>query len=420
MKVSYIRAIRSFRRDVVYYLIAWFLVQFCFSGVYAVLMNLYVLRLGYGPAFVGTVQATMGLGFAVFALIGGGIGRRLGYRRAIILGLSCNVVFSAIIPLSVFFSGHLQRFMLLAPYGLYGLCLTFIIVNGVAFLANTTESETRPIVFGIYASIPPVAGFAGSLVAGFLPVIVSKMGALDGQSARTYGFSLWIVTILYAVTLAMFLRSRETQVSQTSQTAQRPGAPVAAMLVMLFVAILRSSPRFALIMFFNAYLDTTYQTATPLIGTLMSIARLIAAPAALMAPLIMTRLGSRRTVMVTGAVFAFLVLPIAIVSSVPAAAFSLITVNAAATMCQAAYMTFHQEITHPLWRSIMAGAVFTAGGLSYAAVGYGGGAAIEAFGYQRFFLFAIFAVFAGLLIFWRYFTPKRTQELSPAEDGQQS
>ena len=54
MVAAYWRALRLFSRDVHFYLITAALIGFTvFGGIYAVLLNLYLLRLGYGPPFVG-------------------------------------------------------------------------------------------------------------------------------------------------------------------------------------------------------------------------------------------------------------------------------------------------------------------------------------------------------------------------------
>ena len=69
MPDQYLRTIRHFNRDIHLYLFASGLIGFClFSGIYSLLFNLYLLRLGYGPTFVGQVNAVGGLAFALSSL----------------------------------------------------------------------------------------------------------------------------------------------------------------------------------------------------------------------------------------------------------------------------------------------------------------------------------------------------------------
>ena len=67
-----------FNRDVRLYLVTAGLVGFCWIGIYLVLFNLYLLRLGYGPEFIGTVNAAGSLAYAVFSLPAGALGGRWG------------------------------------------------------------------------------------------------------------------------------------------------------------------------------------------------------------------------------------------------------------------------------------------------------------------------------------------------------
>ncbi len=360
MSSRYWGAVRALRQDVVLFLAAWFVVQFCFSGLYSVLLNLFVLRLGYGPAFVGRVHAGMALGFVAFALPAGILGGRLGYRRAILVGLSANTVLSALIPAAVLTSGSQQRALLLTPYGLYGFFLTFIIVNGVAFLANTSQKDTRPLVFSLYTATPPIAGFVGCLTAGFLPGLAGVV-------------------------------------------------PVAALLV---VGFLRSTLVQALPTFFNVHLDTDYRAPTSLIGLLMSAARLLSAPAALLAPLLIKAVGARRSVIAAGTTAALLVLPIAMAPGIVPAATTLIGVLTLAGLHNCAFTTFAQETTAPEWRSVVSGAVFTAGGVSLVGVSYGGGRVMASLGYRPMVAATGVFMLAGVLIFALYFSARRVAALT--------
>ena len=77
MAANYVKALRLFGRDVRLYLITAALVGFCWQGIYVVLFNLYLLRLGYGPEFVGLVGAVGLLAYAVLSLPAGALGRLL-------------------------------------------------------------------------------------------------------------------------------------------------------------------------------------------------------------------------------------------------------------------------------------------------------------------------------------------------------
>ena len=50
---SYWNSIRSFPRSVTFYILASGMIGFAYLGITAVLNNLYLLRLGYGPDVIG-------------------------------------------------------------------------------------------------------------------------------------------------------------------------------------------------------------------------------------------------------------------------------------------------------------------------------------------------------------------------------
>ena len=88
MTTTYLQRLRGFSRDVRLFLVTSLLTVFCFMGVYLVLFNLYLVRLGYGPEFIGLANAAGLLVYGVSSLAGGEIGRRWGSRRGMIAGLA--------------------------------------------------------------------------------------------------------------------------------------------------------------------------------------------------------------------------------------------------------------------------------------------------------------------------------------------
>ncbi len=57
------------------------------GGIYAAILNLYILRLSFGPEFVGQINSVANLVFALGSLAAGWLGSRFGDRRIMIVGL---------------------------------------------------------------------------------------------------------------------------------------------------------------------------------------------------------------------------------------------------------------------------------------------------------------------------------------------
>ncbi len=64
----------------------WALLAFAYFGLQGVLLNLYLLRLGFGLEFIGLLNGSGQLLWAAAALPSGALGRRIGLRPALILG----------------------------------------------------------------------------------------------------------------------------------------------------------------------------------------------------------------------------------------------------------------------------------------------------------------------------------------------
>ncbi len=69
---AYTYAIQQLNRDVRLYLLT------AMNGVYSILLNLYLLRLGHGPRFIGLVNAAGQFAFITISIPAGVMGRRWG------------------------------------------------------------------------------------------------------------------------------------------------------------------------------------------------------------------------------------------------------------------------------------------------------------------------------------------------------
>jgi MFS family permease len=99
MAAAYLQKLRLFSRDVRLYLITAALFGFTVcQGIYPVLLNLYLLRLGFGGVRRPDQRR---LSAARHALLpAGALGARWGVRRMMIAGLSLTMVGRALLPVT--------------------------------------------------------------------------------------------------------------------------------------------------------------------------------------------------------------------------------------------------------------------------------------------------------------------------------
>jgi MFS family permease len=419
MAGAYLDKLRLFSRDVRLVLITAALLGFTvFGGIYPVLLNLYLLRLGHGPEFIGLVNAAFMLALGGFCLPAGGLGGRWGVRRMMIAGLCLVVAGYGLLPLAEFIPTTLQAGWVLASYLLGGLGLALYIVNANPFLMGTTSSEERSHAFSVQTALWPLAGFAGSLVGGLLPGLFASVLALSLDNPAPYRYPLWIAAVALIPAVVVMSATREIGSAHTQGTVADAGpAPYGLIALMALVVLLQVAGEGAARTFFNVYLDAGLHVPTAQIGVLSAAGQLLAVPAALATPLLMTRWGKERTFVLGSLGMALSLLPLALIPHWGAAGLGLMGMMALGSIARPANTVYHQEIVSPGWRAAMSGATTMAAGLSWSVMAFGGGYLITALGYRSLFLTGAGLTVAGALLFWAYFRVPRGELSSHSASG---
>jgi MFS family permease len=375
-----------------------------FGGIYTVLLNLYLLRLGYGPEFIGLVNGAGLLAGAVFSLPAGALGRRWGIRRMMIAGMNLMVVGFGLLPLAEFIPTTLQAGWLLATYLFAWLGGALYLVNSNPFLMGATGPEERNHVFSVWSALGPLAGFAGSLVGGLLPGFFAARLDTPLDYPGPYRYPLMIAAALFIPAVLVLLATHKVSGGQTKETVIEAGtAPLGLIALMAAVVLLGLAGQGAANIFFNVYLDAGLDVPTAQIGALLGFGRLLAVPAALATPLLVARWGKGRTSLLGIAGITLSLLPLALVPHWGAAWVGLMGVTAMFSIRDPALNVYMMEMMTPGWRSAMSGAAVMAVGLSYSAISLGGGYIITALGYRTLFLTGAGLTAAGALLFWAYF-----------------
>lgn len=406
--MGYLQRLRLFSRDVRLFLIMAALVAFAWDGMRIVLLNLYLLRLGYGPEFIGLITGVGALAFALLTPVAGALGTRMSSRRMIIAGVGLIGTGFLLLPLVEFLPKSWWTGWLLVTTVVTFLGLSLYFVNGMPFLMGATGPEERNYAFSVHVALMPLAGFLGSLVAGILPALIAGMLGLTVQDPLAYRIPLWLATFLLVPALLAMAPTREVKAQGAQAPATDAGpAPVALFLAIAIAMALRFGGRGSVMAFFNVYLDDALGVPTFLIGALAAAGQLISVPAALLAPLLVTRWGNVKTYTLTTLATAALMLPLALVPTLGAAGLGYVTSMFFYTMSIGPIRVFSQELVRPHWRAAMAAAFMGGSAVTYAAVSYTGGHIIAEWGYQVLFLLGVVLVAAGAVYFWGYFRVPR-------------
>jgi MFS family permease len=410
---TYRQMLHLFSRNVRLFLVMAALIGFAWDGVRTVVFNLYLLRLDYGPETIGLISSAGTLAFALSCPPAGVIGTRWSSRKTLIAGASLLTVGLASQPLAEFFAGDGRTGWLLATSILTFFGFSLYLVNGLPFLMSCTGRQERSHVFSFHIALLPLAGFVGSLVAGVMPGVFATLLGLSLDEAAPYRLTLWLAALMLVPGVLVLLRtqpvaSQEAQsVASSAPNVQTSRAPYGLFIAIGLIMALRFGGRGAVVTFFNVYLDEALAVSTALIGTLSAAGQLLSVPAALVAPLVVARWGSLRTIFLGTLGIGVATLPLALIPHWPAAGLGYLGSTACFLLTTGPFRVYSQELVTPRWQTTMASAFMMGAGLAFSVMALVSGYAITALGYRPIFLAAAGLVAASALVFGAYFRVPR-------------
>ena len=430
---------RQYNHDVKMYLLTSVLLGFSYFGFLSVLMNLYLLRLGYDPTFIGLVNAGAPIAFATCAVPAGLLGKRFGSRRTIIVGITLLALSMGLMPLAEVLPIAWRNAGFVITRLLTGLGWALYIVNTNPYLVAATTAKERNQVFALQAGLLPAAGFFGSVISGILPGLLAGWLGVALTDPAPYRYPLILACfillpaagLLFTTSEADFDGRTDNQLGNnqraepasesTAQTARpqtgRPSmspanlpggaAPYLIIALLAVTATTRMAGEGAARTFFNVYLDAGMGVSTFTIGVVNAIGQVIAGPAALVAPLLVLRSGKIKTVALATAGIAVSLLLMGLIPHWTGVSLGFIGVLGMLSITRAITNVVYMEIVAPQWRSLTSGMTSAAMGIGFASISLGGGYLITSFGYTTLFLIGAGSVATSALLFWLYFRTPR-------------
>ena len=400
---KYISLIKQFKKDLRLFYLATAMQGFIFFGIYSLLLNLYLLRLGYGPKFIGTVNGVAPLVLAVGSLPAGLLSRRIGSRKGLIIGYFGIAVGFGLLPLFGLLpaSPAMQEAWIVGSYALAWLFAALLIVNYGPFIMEQTAESERNHAFAIQSALFPIAGFIGSLVGGLLPGFFAQMANISLDFPLPYRNALLLAAALYLIPTFIIMRTAELDRAENEHNEEINSgskAPVRLMIVVAFVSLLLVTGDWTIQLYLNVYLDTILKVPTALIGSLLGAGRLLGLTA-FFSPLVMGRFGHKKTLMWSSIIAALTFLPLILIGHWVAAGISFMALIAVASILNPTYNRFSQSIVEPEWRTTMASVVSMSTGIAIAITAFGGSILITRFGFQALFIAGAALMLIGGIIF---------------------
>ncbi len=407
---QYLRAMVNLDRDVRLVLVAEGAIGLTvFGGVYSVLLNLYLLRMGFGTAQIGLVNGMGYFALGVFSLAAGAVGAWLTTRRAMLLGVAVTAASLLLLPLADMLSQQARLKWVLGTYlaAWMGLALYYVNVNPYVMAATTADTRTH--AFSARFAIAPLAAFVGSILGGVLPGVFAGALRLSLNEPAAYRYPLIVAAVLFApaALVLVWLRNRDKQKDDGADSARAASTGTAGSQAAMLAIVLLSA--FSLLQgqgegmgrtFFNVYLDKELRAAPSLIGSLSAMGQLLAAAAALLAPTLSRRWGPLPVVVGGTAVKILALLSFALVTHWGGAGVGFAALVAASAVARPAFIVLHQSAVGPTRRPAISGATTMAASVAFFTASYGGGLLLSAWGFRSVFVLGAAIMACAALLLW--------------------
>ncbi len=286
--LNYFATLRRFSRNAKLFLI-YALLSGLGTGVWNVMFNIYLLRLGYATTFVGLFWMVDMLFHGLFAFPAGLIGDKIGRRKTFILATTFNILARG----ALLFTRDPSMLLVLAALG--GMGEGFHAVAGAPFMMENSEPKERPHLFSLNASLMMFSFFVGSLSGGFLPLFwagILAVPAVDPSAARWALVIALPLTFIALVPLAV-IREKPVDLVEsfsdlfTLQNVIHYGVIFKLTLCNLIVGIgFGMTTRF-----FNLFFNMAHDASDNQVGFFLAIGALGAAVTVLLSPNITRRWG---------------------------------------------------------------------------------------------------------------------------------
>ncbi len=194
--VGYIEAMRMFSRNARLYVLDVIGMDMI-HGSWMVLFNLYLLAIGFDVKFVGLRLIVAGVAGAFLSVPAGVVSDRIGRKASFILGDGLGATLGVINILT------LDRSVLLTTAVVGAFFSSLHHVSEPPFMHENSKPAERIHLFSISDSLRTASAMVGSLLAGFLPLLLAaRVGKLTAYRYATFvGLGLWFLSLIPALML---------------------------------------------------------------------------------------------------------------------------------------------------------------------------------------------------------------------------
>ncbi|HRJ42155.1 MAG TPA: MFS transporter [Caldilineaceae bacterium] len=378
--------IPRFTRNVNLLLAATAILAVSFFGVTALLKILYILRLGYGPEYVGLFSASGALGYMGMSLPSGWMGERWGMSRVMALGALTTTVGMVMLPLTEAMPLWAQMGWPIVSQIVQAGGYAMFSINFVPALMAATLPENRNSAYALSSTLRSCGTFLGTISGGLLPRLLAAMVGQGLDSPVPYRLGLWIGPVIAVLAIIPLLRIREQgTVAANVESVPTGGFPTLSVALLILFVSLSQAASATCQAFCNAYMDTELTLSPSTIGLIMGVGQF----AAIFGPMVLPRMARLRgngwTLLVITLGSGLSLTPLIFFPHWLGAGMGIVGTLILAAMWMPTLQVYQMEMIAPRWRSLAYGTVSMAMGLNFALISYGGGYVVAGLSYATLF-----------------------------------
>jgi MFS family permease len=331
-----------------------------YTGIYAILFNLYILNLGYGVDFLGLVLAAHVLASSVMSIPAGILCDRIDKKKLMVISGVASIL------------TELPLYLCASPYSL----LLFSIMGGVfvsissvtltPLLAENCRKEDTVHVFSANASISWIASVVGCAVGGILP---GMWGVFRGVNMDQLQLSLLIsaaILLVMGAALMFILKEKKGGEKAACKPFSLKDIPLSGNVLKFTLTSLTFGVASGMIVpYFNVYFTQSMHVSVLDVGLASAVAGIVMVGGFVVTPYLTSKIGMIRSAVLSKLIAAPFLMLMALTQSFLIAAGAFVVYQFFINMAGPATTSFQMEQLKPREQGFAVGMMSTG---SYVAV----------------------------------------------------
>ncbi len=407
-----LRQMRSFNRSARLFLLATILSGTIFN-IWWLYFNFFILGRGFDRAFLGLVNSVPSVASLILGLPLGILLGRLGYKRAMLLGVGIYL-FASGVEVSV-----RQPSLIVAAAFIGGAANTLWFLSQAPFMMRTSTEENRTLLFSLNFGLITLSGALGNFVAGQLPQFWGNILNVPADSVTAYQAVLLMALGLSTFTLIPLVLIREEpqpageqiQASPIIEEKTAPSKPSYMQVLRRKITFQLALPNLLigfgasiLIPYMNVFFNDKFAISDQLLGTLFSLSAVLTGLGTLAGPRLAEEVGSKiRVVVLTQSLSLVFLLLIGFSPYLSLASIAFLLRAMLMNMATPLFSAFAMEQVHAFEQGVLNSVKELAWQVGWAVGPYLSGVIQESYGFAPLFILTSVLYAISSLCTWWFF-----------------